>query len=150
MRPSGNYIAIFAFCSPMNKGRLSNSGHAESICCCKTQQRCTLTQESDCTATQNACPERVFSGNGSKLFLVLEETLQSRPGSKLITTRRFTNRWQHETTGVTQLLNGAWSSVPPCRNSTAERGRCLGRRDELHEGCPKTPHLPACSQQTNN
>ena len=46
---------------------------------------------------QNACLELVFRGNESKVFLALEETLQSRTGSKLITIRRFTNRWQHET-----------------------------------------------------
>ena len=102
-----------------------------------------------CLLVLERLPSKVFSGIGSKIFLQLEETLHSRPGSKLITTRRLTNRWQHETLGVTQLLNGAWSSVPPCRNSAPERGRCVGRRAELHEGCPKTAYLAARSQQAD-
>jgi hypothetical protein len=61
---------------------------------------------------QNACPERVFRDNESKVFLALQETLQNWAGSKPITTRRFTHKWQDETPGVTELLNGAWSSVP--------------------------------------
>ena len=72
----------------------------------------TATQNVATRARQNACPERVFSDNASKLFLVLQETLQRPVGSKLITTRRFTSKWQREIPGVTQLLNGAWSSVP--------------------------------------
>ena len=63
-------------------------------------------------APQNACPERVFGDNESKVFLSLRETLQNWPGSKPIATRRFTRKWQDETPGVTELLNGAWSSVP--------------------------------------
>jgi len=62
-------------------------------------------------APQNACPERVFRDNESKVFLALQETLQNRPGSNPITTRRFACKWQDETRGVTQLVNGAWSSV---------------------------------------
>jgi hypothetical protein len=60
---------------------------------------------------QNACPERVFRDNESKVSLALQETLQNWPGSKPITTRRFTRKWQDEAPGVTELLNGAWSSV---------------------------------------
>ena len=60
---------------------------------------------------QNACPERVFTDNESKVSLALQETLQNWPGSKPITTRRFTRKWQDEAPGVTELLNGAWSSV---------------------------------------
>ena len=56
---------------------------------------------------QNACPERVFTDNESKVSLALQETLQNWPGSKPITTRRFTRKWQDETPGVTELLNGA-------------------------------------------
>jgi hypothetical protein len=45
------------------------------------------------------------------VYFVLCETFQNWPGSKPITTRRFTCKWQDETRGVTQLVNGAWSSV---------------------------------------
>jgi hypothetical protein len=69
-------------------------------------------QEAADLAPRNACPERVFRDNESKVFLALQETLQNWPGSKPITTRRFTRKWQDETLGVTELLNGAWSSVP--------------------------------------
>jgi hypothetical protein len=68
-------------------------------------------QEAARLALQNACPERVFGDNESKVFLALQETLQNWPGSKPITTCRFTRKWQDETPGVTELLNGAWSSV---------------------------------------
>jgi len=60
---------------------------------------------------QNACPVRAFTDNESKVSLALQETLQNWPGSKPITTRRFTRKWQDEAPGVTQLVNGAWSSV---------------------------------------
>jgi hypothetical protein len=69
-------------------------------------------QEAVALAPQNACPEWVFRDNESKVFLALQETLQNWPGSKPITTCRFTRKWQDETPGVTELLNGAWSSVP--------------------------------------
>ena len=69
-------------------------------------------QEAAGLAPENACPESVFRGNESKVFLALQETLQNWPGSKPITTRRFTRKWQDEAPGVTELLNGAWSSVP--------------------------------------
>jgi hypothetical protein len=65
-------------------------------------------------APQNAYPERVLRDNESKVFLALQETLQNWPGSKPITTCRFTRKWQDEAPGVTELLNGAWSSVPQC------------------------------------
>jgi hypothetical protein len=68
-------------------------------------------QEAAGLALQNACPERVFRDNESKVSLALQETLQNWPGSKPITTRRFTRKWQDEAPGVTQLVNGAWSSV---------------------------------------
>ena len=70
------------------------------------------TVETPGLAPQNAYPERVLGDNESKVFLALQETLQNWPGSKPITTRRFTCKWQDETLGVTELLNGAWSSVP--------------------------------------
>jgi hypothetical protein len=44
--------------------------------------------------------------------VVGDDSVQSSPGSESITTRRFTCKWQDETLGVTELLNGAWSSVP--------------------------------------
>jgi hypothetical protein len=62
-------------------------------------------------APQNACPERVFRGNESKVFLLLQETLHNWPGSKLTTTRRFTHKWHDETAGVTKSLYEARSSV---------------------------------------
>jgi hypothetical protein len=57
----------------------------------------------------------VWSGFRPDRFLVyfaLRETFWNWPGSKPITTRRFAWKWQDETPGVTELLNGAWSSVP--------------------------------------
>jgi hypothetical protein len=63
-------------------------------------------------APQNACPERGFRDYESKVVLALQETLQNWPGSKSMTTCRFTRKWRDETPGVTELLNGAWSSVP--------------------------------------
>jgi hypothetical protein len=69
-------------------------------------------QEAAGLTPQNACPERVSTDNESKVSLALQETLQNWPGSKPITTRRFTRKWQDEAPGVTELLNGAWSSVP--------------------------------------
>ena len=68
-------------------------------------------QETAGLVPQNACPERAFRDNESKVFPALQETLHNWPGSKPITTRRFTCKWQDETRGVTQLVNGAWSSV---------------------------------------
>ena len=68
-------------------------------------------QEAAGLVPQNACPERIFRDNESKVFLAFQETLQNWPGSKPITTRRFTHKWQDETPGVTELLGGAWSSV---------------------------------------
>jgi hypothetical protein len=47
-----------------------------------------------------------------QIFNGLHETLQNEPGSLLITTRRLTHKWQHETFGVTKFLNEARSSVP--------------------------------------
>jgi hypothetical protein len=44
-------------------------------------------------------------------YFIVRETFQNWPGSKPITTCRFTCKWQDETRGVTQLVNGAWSSV---------------------------------------
>jgi hypothetical protein len=61
-----------------------------------------------------------------RIVLRLQETLQSQPGSKGLTTRRFKRKWQHKTPGVTQLLNGARSSVSSCRNSVLARGDYLG------------------------
>ena len=69
-------------------------------------------QETAGLAPQNACPERVFRDNESKVFLTLQETLQNWPGSKLATTRRFTHKWQDETAGFTKSLYEARSSVP--------------------------------------
>ena len=68
-------------------------------------------QEAAGLTPQSPCPEGVFTDNESKVSLALQETLQNWPGSKPITTRRFTCKWQDETRGVTQLVNGAWSSV---------------------------------------
>ena len=68
-------------------------------------------QEAAGLAPENACPERVFRDNESKVFLALQETLQNWPGSKPITTRRFTHKWQDETAGFTKFLYEARSSV---------------------------------------
>ena len=69
-------------------------------------------QEAAGLTPQNPCPEGVFTDNESKVSLALQETFRNLPGSKSITTRRFTCKWQDETPGVTELLNGACSSVP--------------------------------------
>lgn len=62
----------------------------------------------------SCCLTRVLDASHSNYLLGLHETLQGRAGSNLITTRRFTNQWQQQTLGVTQLLNEAWSRVSPC------------------------------------
>jgi len=46
------------------------------------------------------------------VYFVLRETFWNWLGSNPLTTRRFAWKWQDETPGVTELLNGAWSSVP--------------------------------------
>jgi hypothetical protein len=68
-------------------------------------------QEAAGLVPQNACPERVFRDNESKVFLAFQETLQNWSGSKPITTRRFTHKWQDETAGFTKSLFEARSSV---------------------------------------
>ena len=52
-----------------------------------------------------------FRSMASIFILSFLETFSNPPGSNPITTRRFTCKWQDETPGVTQLVNGAWSSV---------------------------------------
>jgi hypothetical protein len=52
-----------------------------------------------------------FQIDGFYIYFVFLETFSNRPGSHSLTTRRFTRKWQEETPGVTQLVNGAWSSV---------------------------------------
>ena len=68
-------------------------------------------QEAAGLAPENACPESVFRGNESKVFLALQETLQNWPGSKPITTCRFTHKWQDETAGFTKSLYEARGRV---------------------------------------
>src|SRR5580698_4895554 len=73
----------------------------------------------------NAPKPHPVAGFGCKVFKYLlgpHETLQERPGSNLLTTRRFT-LWQNDTLGITTLLNGAWSSVPQRRSSPPSRCR---------------------------
>ena len=91
-----------------------------------------------------------FKCKVSKLFLALQETLQSRPGSKVIATRRFTHKWQGEIPGLSELLGGGWSSVSQRRSAPLTRSHCLGRRVELHEGRPQIAPHPICAQQTNH
>jgi hypothetical protein len=42
------------------------------------------------------------------VYQLAKETLQNRPGSKLITTRRFTHQWQDEIPGITELVGEGW------------------------------------------
>jgi hypothetical protein len=101
------------------------------------------------------CPREPQSDAGFrckpfKLFLSLQETLQSWPGSKLITTRRFTHKWQDDIPGITGLLGGGWSSVSQRRSTPLTRGHCLGRRATLYQGCPQIEPYPICAQQTDH
>jgi hypothetical protein len=52
-----------------------------------------------------------FQIDGFYIYFVFLETFSNPPGSNTLTTRRFTHKWQDETPGVTQFVNGAWSSV---------------------------------------
>jgi len=52
-----------------------------------------------------------FQIDGFYIYFVFLETFSTPPGSNPLTTRRFTCKWQDETPGVTQLVNGARSSV---------------------------------------
>jgi len=76
--------------------------------------------------TPECFPVAGFKEVRIKIFPRLQETLQSQPGSKALTTRRFKLKWQHKTASVTQLLNGARGSVSSCRNSVLARGDYLG------------------------
>ena len=50
---------------------------------------------------------------------------------------------------ITELLNGACSSVPQRRNTSPACSHCLGRRAELQAGRGQIAYNPACAQQTD-
>ena len=104
------------------------------------------------SAGGSARKPHAVAGFGCKVFkylLGLRETLQDRPGSNLLTTRRFTHKWQDDIPGVTELLGGGWSSVSQRRSTPLARSHCFGRRAELHQGGPQIEPHPICAQQTN-
>jgi hypothetical protein len=74
-----------------------------SIECASVRMPVTSPPSPWATMPWNLRLKRVFRGEVSKVFLALQETLQNRLGSKLITTRRFSiqmaglNIWCHRT-----------------------------------------------------